>query len=157
MRFLALLSLGVLLGSPMVRGEEEAKPLAEKVTAEGAKHFSARDAQALSESYTDDAVLFLVTYDQSTGRAKVADTKEGRSAIRSLYEDLFRDGQTIDAHNEVEYARLVGPDYLIIAGTFEMKRGLLDVSRLPFVQTRIRQGDRWLIQSMRVAFMPNQE
>ena len=67
---------------------------------------------------------------------------------------MFRDGLSIDAHNEVDYARLIGSDFLMIAGTFEVKRGLLDVTRMPFVQLRVKQGDRWLIQSMRVVFQP---
>lgn len=156
MRVLPVMVLMVLLGSLVARADEDAMAVAKKVTAEGAENFISRDARALGESYTDDAVLYLVTFDQDAGTARV-DTKEGRFTIQSLYEDLFREGQAIDAHNTVDYARLIGPNYLVIAGTFEMKRGLLDVSRLPFVQTRVRQGDRWLIQSMRVVFVPNQD
>lgn len=153
LRHAALIALAVLCCGAVSRAQDEARAIAEKVTSEGADLFDARDARALAETYTDDATVFLVTRDQSTGRAKV-DTKQGRQAIQSLYEDMFRDGLSIDAHNEVDYARLIGPDFLMIAGTFEIKRGLADVSRLPFVQLRVKQDNRWLIQSVRIVFMP---
>ncbi|HEU5115289.1 MAG TPA: hypothetical protein VFT74_01290 [Isosphaeraceae bacterium] len=152
MRYIPLCLLVVVLGGSMALADD-ATELAETLTKQGAVDFSARDARALAESYTDDGTVAVVVHDQSTGGAKEIE-KQGRREIQELYEEMFRDGLTIDAHNEVDYARKIGSDFLMIAGTFEIKRGLLEVTRMPFVQVRIKQGDRWLIQSMRVVFEP---
>lgn len=153
MRFIPLLSLVLLLVGSTARAED-AKALAEKLTAEGATAFAARDVRALIESYSDDASVIVVIHNQSSGGATEVE-RRGRPDIQELYEELFRDGLSIDAHNEVDYARQIGPNFLMIAGTLEFKRGLLDVTRMPFVQLRVKQGDRWLIQSMRVLFLPS--
>ncbi len=152
MRFTPLLSLVVLLAGSMALAED-AKELAEKVTAEGAANFSARKAQVLADSYLDEAKVYLVTLDESTGRAK-EEVREGRADIRAMYEDLFRNDGAIEAHNEVDYARLIGSNFLMIAGTFEIKQNS-NVTRVAFVQLRVKQDGLWKIESLRLVFVPN--
>ena len=101
MRYIPLCLLMVVLGGSMARGDE-ARELAETLTKEGAVDFSARDVRALAESYADDGSVIVVIHDQSTGGAKEIE-KRGRREIQELYEEMFRDGLTIDAHNEVDY------------------------------------------------------
>ena len=55
---------------------EDAQALAEKVTAEGANDFSARDVRALVESYTDDASVIVVLH----GPKEVEKHEEGRTS-----------------------------------------------------------------------------
>ncbi len=138
MRFTPLLSLVVLFTGSMAQAED-AKALAEKLTTEGAANFSARKAQVLADSYTDEAKVYLVSLDESTGRAK-EEVREGRAEIRTMYEDMFKDDGAIDAHNEVNYARLIGSNFLMIAGTFEIRIGA-DVTRVAFVQLRVKQDE----------------
>lgn len=154
MRFTPLLSLVVLLAGSMASSHaEDAKTLADKLTTEGAANFSARKAQALADSYTDEAKVYLVSLDDSTGRAK-EEVHEGHADIRALYEDLFEKDGKIEATNTVDYARLIGPNFLTIAGTFEIKRGA-DVMRVAFVQLRVKKDQRWQIESMRLVYVPN--
>jgi hypothetical protein len=54
----------------------------------------------------------------------------------------------------VEYARLLSPDVLVIAGTFEPNQTAAKPLKVPFYQVRIKQGDKWLIQSARIFVLP---
>lgn len=150
LRSIAIAALALLV--PAVTHAQDAMELAKKLTTEGAATFETKSARAMADYYMDDAEVFLVTKDQSSTGLKV-DTRRGRSAIESLYAEQFRNGQSIQAKNTVEYARFVAPDILLITGTFEIVRDS-QAMQFPFVQVRGKQGEKWLMSSVRLFFAP---
>ncbi len=126
----------------------EALEISQKVLGRGAAIFDRKDAAAMGNTFDDNAKLRLITRDDSTGTVR-EESRSGRFAIESFYRDLFDNDLVIVSKNEVEYARLVQPDLLLIAGTFQIKADD-DVSRYPFVQTRVLRDERWLVREMRV-------
>ncbi len=157
MNRLAIAALAALLLPTVVRAggpAEDATELARKITDEGALNFERKDAVELANSYMDDAQLFLVSKDKDTGQIKV-ETSQGRSEIQSAYEDLLKGDKTVQAKNHVEYARLIAPDMLLISGTFELGENGGNPLRLPFFQVRVKHGERWLVNSMRVFVVSN--
>src|SRR5207249_9365254 len=135
----------VLLALPSARGQgpsEEAMSLATKLTKEGAATFDTKDAKAMAASYTEDAQVGLVGKDQDKGGYKLTAYK-GRAEIEKLYEDIFKDAEEIHSKNTVDYARLLQPDLLLIAGTFEVSKKGSEPAKFPFVQVRFKQGDSW--------------
>ena len=54
-----------------------------------------------------------------TTAASRSRSTDGREEIEKLYADLFKNPDTIQSKNTVEYAKLLAPDILVIAGTFE--------------------------------------
>lgn len=157
MNRLAIAALATLLLPSAARAggpADDATDLARKLTAEGAANFERKDAVELANSYMDDAQLFLVGKDKDTGQIKV-ETRQGRSEIQSYYMDLLKGDKTVQAKNNVDYARLIAPDMLLIAGTFELGENGGNPLRLPFFQVRVKQGDRWLLNSVRVFVVSN--
>lgn len=143
---------GLVLLAPMAMAapaaEPDAKALAHEILTKGAALFDRRDAAALADTYIEDAELTLIGKDQDTGGYKAQETR-GRTAIERFYQDLFKDRPAgAKSKNEVEHARLVAPDLLVIQGRFTP-----DVDRdepIPFVQIRAKKGDQWLIVSLQL-------
>ncbi len=133
------------------RGADEAMNLARKLTEEGAATFSMADAKAMAAYYTEDALVFLQGKNDAGYSVKQYD---GRAEIERLYADFFKEPATIRAKNTVDYARLLAPDLLVIAGTFEPNQLAAKPLRLPFYQVRVKQGEKWLIHSVRIFVLP---
>jgi ketosteroid isomerase-like protein len=145
---------GVLLVAPSFGqgpAADEAMKLATKLTEEGAATFSKADARAMAAYYTEDAIVFMESKNDDGHSVKEYD---GRAEIERLYADLFKEPGTIQAKNTVEYARLLAPDLLVIAGTFEPNQLAAKPMKVPFYQVRVKQGEKWLIHSLRVFVLP---
>jgi ketosteroid isomerase-like protein len=142
------LVLGVFLIVPASgQNADEAVQLAKKLTEEGAATFNKANAKAMAAYYTDDAKVFLQSKNDSGISVK---EYNGREEIEELYADLFKNPGTIQSKNTVEYAKLLAPDILVIAGTFEPNTQDAKSLKVPFYQVRIKQGDKWLMSSVRV-------
>ena len=109
--------------------------------------FNTANAKAMAAYYTDDAKVFLESKDDNGISVK---EYNGREEIEKLYADLFKDPGTIQSKNTVEYAKLLAPDILVIAGTFEPNTLDPKPLKVPFYQVRIKQGDKWLMSSLRI-------
>ncbi len=133
--------------------DDEALTLAKKLTTEGAATFDRKDAAAMAAYYLEDAQVRLISKDQNTGEVKI-DVRRGRSDIQDLYADLFKGDKTVQSKNIVEHARLISLDFLVISGTFEITQDS-QTSRFPFLQVRVRQGDKWLMSSVDIFLTPN--
>ncbi len=142
---LGLLTLGAWAQAP----DPEAMTLARKLTEEGAKTFDTADAKAMIASYTDDAKVTLEGRDDSGFSLRDYAT---RDEIEGLYRDMFKDKNpgSIASKNTVEYAKLLAPDMLVIAGVFEPDTNDPNSLKVPFYQVRIKKGEHWLISSMRI-------
>jgi hypothetical protein len=150
----AALALALALASPAGADGpgDEAREVATRVTRAGAAMFDAEDAKGLAATYLDDARLDVISRDGETGALKV-ETRKGRAEIQDYYESLFRDdrsGRRRHARNTVEYARLAGPDLLVISGVFEPDAEADDPLKLPFTQVRAREGGAWRIVRLQV-------
>jgi ketosteroid isomerase-like protein len=130
---------------------DEAMTLAVKLTEQGAATFDTFNAKAMADYYTEDAVVVLVTRD---GAGFKNDLHRGRADIEAFYADIFKKPETIKSKNTVEYAKLIAPDVLVIAGTFDPNTLKPDSPKIPFYQVRVKQGDKWLMSSLRIFFVP---
>jgi uncharacterized protein (TIGR02246 family) len=146
--------LGLLLGACLVnlapgqeQANDEALKLAKKLTEEGAATFNTANAKAMAAYYTDDAKMVLQSKDEDDISVKDYD---GRNEIEKFYADIFKDPATIQAKNTVEYAKLLAPDLLVIAGTFVPNEAAAKPLKVPFYQVRIKRADKWLINSLRI-------
>ena len=143
-----ILSLAMILPSAAPADDQDAKAVAQEILKKGAALFDTQDAMAMSATYTDEARLFWVEKDKSTGKYK-SEMKEGRSEIDKFYRDLFKDSkEKTTSKNTVEYAKFVSPDLLVIHGYFEPNTN--NDGRYSFTQERVKQGDKWLIQNLRL-------
>ncbi len=126
--------------------DAEAARIAREALTKGAALFDARDATIMASTFTDDAQIHWFDKEESTGKLKRT-IKDGRGEIEALYQDFFKDAkEKTTSRNNIESARLIAPDVVIIQGTFEP-----DVSKpgkFPFVQTRVKQGEKWLVKSL---------
>jgi hypothetical protein len=150
MMMVSALGLGLVFALTVQGRDEssdEAMKLARKLTEEGAATFNTTNAKAMAAFYTEHAMVFLQTRDEKGLAVKEYD---GRDEIEGLYADLFKDRATVQSKNTVEYARLLAPDILVIAGTFEPNQTAADPLKVPFYQVRIKQGEKWLINSLRI-------
>jgi ketosteroid isomerase-like protein len=136
------------------QGADEALKLAKKLTEEGAATFNKVDAKAMAAYYTDNAKIFLQTRDESEISIKEYD---GREEIEKLYADLFKDPSQVHGKNTVEYAKLLASDVLVIAGTFVPNETAPEPIKVPFYQVRVKQGDKWLINSLRIFYVPEKK
>jgi len=157
MTTVSLVALGTLLIVP-VQGRDpadgEAVKLAQKLTNEGAATFNTANAKAMAAYYTEDAKVFV----QIRGKAGIAVKEyDGRKEIEQLYADFFQDLGTIQSKNTVEYAKLLTSDVLVIAGTFEPNQHAAPPLNVPFYQVRLKHGDRWLINSLRIFVVAEKE
>jgi hypothetical protein len=147
---LVALLLGALLVVPILgqdQGSDEATKLAKKLTEEGAATFNTCNAKAMAAYYTEDAKIYLQSKDQNGVSVKEYD---GREEIQGLYADLFKDPAKVKAKNTVEYAKLLAPDLLVIAGVFVPNLNEDKPIKVPFYQVRLKQDDKWLIHSLRI-------
>lgn len=144
----------VTLAPGLVRGDDkddEAKKIAVKVTTEGAATFDTQNASAMAAFYEEDARLSLVKRDNGTIKAEF---HNGRAEIEKAYAKLFEKPETIKSYNDVKAARLLAPDVLTIDGTFDMNTLKPDSFKIPFHQVRVKKGDKWLVLSMEIFFVP---
>ena len=152
--FVAIALLAVFVhaaGSQTPKPDDEAMALATKLTTEGAATFDKFDAKAMAAYYTEDAEIALVTRDGNTFKVQ---NYIGRERIEEAYADVFKKPETIKSKNTVEYAKLLAPDVLVIAGTFDTQHPEADSPKIPFYQMRVKEGDKWLMSSLRIYFLP---
>lgn len=133
------------------QGADEAMKLARKLTEEGAATFSKADAKAMAAYYTENAIVFLQGKGDDGYSVKEYD---GQAEIERLYADFFKEPGTIRAKNTVDHAKLLAPDLLVITGTFEPNQLAAKPMKLPFYQVRVKQGEKWLIHSVRIFLLP---
>lgn len=124
---------------------EDAVKLATSLLTQGASTFDTKDAAAMAASYTDDAEVHL--FGRKEGDGIEIKVYRGKEEIRGLYADLFKDPKPIHAKNTVESAKQIGSDVLLIQGTFQTDTGS---DPLPFVQVRMKQGDKWLMVRLQI-------
>jgi hypothetical protein len=138
-----------------VRAEEkDAKTLAQGVLDKGSALFDTRDATAMAATYTEDAHLLWIDKDNSTGEFKIS-VKKDRSEIESLYRDLFKDAkENITSKNTVEFARFITPELMAIHGVFQPN--IAKPEKFPFVQTRVKVGDNWLMKTLQLYLIPQE-
>ncbi|MFI5460020.1 MAG: hypothetical protein ACHRXM_31765 [Isosphaerales bacterium] len=128
--------------------EKDAKTLAQEILDKGAALFDTRDATAMAATYTEDAQIQSIAKDDSTGEIKV-EVKKGRSEIESTYRDVFKDAkEKTTSKNTVEFARFVTPDMMIVQGVFQPN--VADKGKFPFVQLRVKQGDKWFMKNLQI-------
>lgn len=157
MRRFAIIGLVLLCPLPFqfqARAEEgDAKQLAQKILDEGAALFAKRDSEAMSRTYAEEgARVALISKDNDSLEYKF-DVREGRLAIRDMYDSFYNHAtEQLAPRNTVEFARRIGPDLLMIQGVFEPTAGA--DGAYPFVQTRKKEGDRWLIISLQLYIVP---
>ena len=147
-----MLPVALVLLTPLaVRAQDagDAKARAQEILTKGAALFDMKDASAVAATYAEDGELILIGRNPKTGKFQTQSSR-GRTAIEHAYKGLFANRPSgAKSKNVVEFAHQVGPDLMIIHGTFAL--GADAPSRpLPFVQVRTRQGDRWLILSVQV-------
>jgi hypothetical protein len=144
MKRVALFTL--LIISPVLAraDEKDTKTVAQGVLDKGSALFDTHDAAAMASTYTEDAQLFWIDKDGTSGEIKVS-VKKDRAEIESLYHDLFKDAkEKTTSKNTVEFARLVTPELMVIHGVFQPNLDKPD--KFSFVQTRVKVGDKWLIK-----------
>jgi ketosteroid isomerase-like protein len=143
----AILTLiSVAAASPI----QDATALADELLQAGSSSFDAKDAASLAKSYTEDGEITLLNKGEDGYQQR---SYSGREAIRTLYADLFSNAGSIDSKNVVEYARFVGPDLMVIGGTFEPD--IAGSLTLQFVQIRLKQDDgTWLIRELTLIPIP---
>jgi ketosteroid isomerase-like protein len=139
------------VGSQTPKPGDEAMALAAKITEQGAATFDKLDAKAMAAYYIEDAEIALVTKDDTGLKVQ---NYIGRDRIEDFYADLFKKPETIKSRNTVEYAKLLAPDVLVIAGTFDTNTLKADSIKVPFYQTRVKEGDKWLMSSVRLYYLP---
>jgi len=147
---LPLLSLRAA-GPEKDKPDDEAMALAAKLTEEGAATFDTYNAKAMADYYLDDAEITLTT--RAEGGLKV-ETFKGKAEIEKAYADVFKKPETIKSRNTVEYAKFLVPDILVIAGTFDLNTLKPDSPKIPFYQVRVKKGEKWLMSSLRIYFVP---
>jgi ketosteroid isomerase-like protein len=151
MRRIAVFAMLIALPFSAKAQDETAKTLAQDILDKGSALFDRHDAAAMAATYTEDAQLFWLQKDDSTGEVKVTN-KNGRAEIEDLYRDIFKDpGEKTTSKNTVEFARFAKPDVLIVEGVFQPnvdKQG-----KFPFVQVRVKQGNKWLMKTLQFFVM----
>ena len=153
---LALATALVPAGSIRAAGPEKDKPdeataLAVKLTEEGAATFDTFNAKAMTNSYLEDGEIALVSKEEGGLKVKY---HKGRAEIEQGYAEMFKKPETIKSKNTVEYAKLIAPEVLVIAGTFDLNTLKPDSPKLPFYQVRVKKGDQWLMSSVRIFVLP---
>jgi RNA polymerase sigma factor (sigma-70 family) len=139
------------IAQPAVPLKSEAETIAEKFLKAGSDLFDAKDAAALAATYTEDGEILLVS--KKDGEVK-EDTKSGRADIEQFYRDVFKDQGAIDSENTVEFARLISPEVVVVHGRFRPDIGKPE---WPFVQMRVKHGDRWLMSKLWLFLSPQRE
>ncbi len=122
--------------------KSEAAQIAEKFLKAGSDLFDAKNAAGLANTYTENGEIMIVG---GKDGEITEDIKAGRAEVEKFYAEVFKDKGAIDSENTVEFARLIAPDILVVHGKFQPNTG---EARLPFVQLRVKQGDRWLMSKL---------
>ena len=151
---LGFLLCACLIHPGQAQENEEAMTLARKLTEEGARTFKTADAKAMAAYYVEDARMYL----PEQGKRRDSEKEySGRGEIKKFYADIFKNPGTIQAKNAVDYVRRLGPDILVIAGTFVPNEAADKPLKVPFYQVRVKRGDRWLIHRLRIFVLPEKE
>ena len=154
MRRIAILSLVILLPSAALAEDPAARALAQDILNRGSALFDARDASAMARTYLDDAKIAWVEKDHDTGKYKVI-AKDGRSEIEALYREHFKgENEKTTSRNTVESATFVSSDLLLIHGVFEPD--IAKEGRYAFSQERLKVGESWKIQNLRIYIVPKE-
>jgi hypothetical protein len=122
--------------------KSEAQTIAEKFLKAGSALFNAKDAAGLAATYAENGEILLIG--KKDGEV-TEDVKDGRAEVEKFYADYFHEKGAIDSENTIELARLIAPDLLVVHGRFRPNVG---EDELPFVQLRVKQGDRWLLSKL---------
>jgi len=148
MKRIAMTAILFAVPLTLMAQEKDAKTMAQDVLDKGSALFDTRDAAAMAATYTEDAQLLWIDKDSSTGEIKVT-VKKDRAEIESLYHDLFKDAaEKTTSKNTVEFARFVASDLMVIQGVFQPN--IEKPAKFPFVQMRVKQGDRWLMKNLQL-------
>jgi hypothetical protein len=139
--------VAVAMAWPARGDDPKARSVAEEVTAVGAKAMEGRDLDGMMATYDAPAKVSIFLR-EGDGTLK-EQPYEGYEAIRGLYASLFEKDSPIKAKNEVDEARFLGADFLLITGTFEATQDG-KTSRFPFVQLRRKVGESWRVARMQV-------
>lgn len=157
MKWFSLLTLAALLmATSPVRADDspasrtEAMQLAKQLTTVGAATYDSHDAAAMAAFYTVHAKVKLVGKDEKGYKVT---HYNGRAQIEKLYAGLFKHDQPTHAKNNVEYARFMAPDLLMITGTFQPDAGAIKVS---FIQMRVKRNDQWLMNNLTLFVLPEE-
>jgi hypothetical protein len=145
---LAALALVLAAGlTTSARAEDaDAKAIAQEVLNKGSALFDARDVAGLLATYDDDPQVVWVEKDGTTGEIKET-VKRGKAEVEAIYTDHFKNvAEKTTSKNVVDYARSIGPDVLLIQGTFQPD--VAKPGKYPFVQLRVKNGDRWLLKTL---------
>ena len=145
---LGLLILGLVLSAPLPAHafEEDAKAQAQAVLDKGSALYDKKDAAVMAATYTEDAQILWIAKEENSSDIAL-NPKKGRAEIESFYREVYKDStEKTTSKNVVQFARLVTPEILVIHGTFQPE---VDKSGMyPFVQTRVKRGDKWLIKTL---------
>ena len=90
MKSVAIFALLLALPLTASAQDDKAKEVAQDVLNKGSALFDTHDAAAMAATYTEDAQLFWLQKDDSTGEIKVTN-KNGRAEIEDVYRDIFKD------------------------------------------------------------------
>lgn len=122
--------------------KSEAEQIAEKFLKAGSDLFDAKNAAGLANTYSENGEILLIG--EKDGEV-TEDIKAGRAEVEKFYVDYFKDKGAIDSENTIEFARLIAPNILVVHGRFQPNTG---EAKLPFVQLRVKQGDKWLMSKL---------
>ena len=146
---LTILSLGLVLSSTLSARalDEGVKGQAQAILDKGSALFDKKDAAVMAATYTEDGQILWVAKEENSSEIG-SSVKKGRAEVEAFYRgDVFKDSQEkTTSKNVVEFARLVAPDLMVIHGTFQPD--VAKAGKYPFVQVRVKQGDKWLIKTL---------
>ncbi len=146
---LTLVGLALVVASS-AQAAQDPKELAQEILTKGAALFDKCDAAAMAATYTEDAEILLIKDENNAGHYKIDEAYRGRAAIEKGYAKVFEDrDHALKLRNTVEAAHFVGPDLLLIHGTFTLDVSKPDASA-PFLQVRTKQGDTWRILTLQL-------
>jgi hypothetical protein len=134
--------------STTARAEDAAaRTMAQEILDKGSALFDRKDAAEMAATWTEDGQILWYERDKESDELKV-NSKTGRGEIESLYRSVFKDQNPSVSKNNVDHARLVSPDLLVIEGTFQPN--VESPGRFPFVQVRVKQNDKWLLKTLQL-------
>lgn len=142
MRRMLVIVLCTLALSPAgLRGQEAGSPpAAETVIREGVAHyvkaFNARDAKALAEMWSPEAVYQnRLTGEEVTGRA----------AIAEQFTQQFKDQPDLKMEIDVESIRLLSPNAAVEQGVAKLLSPKAEPEEVSYTALYVRQNGKWLL------------